>query len=167
MNFDKAFERVVGLEGGYDADPRDRGNWTSGVIGKGILKGTKYGIAAHVYPDLDIKNLTLDQAKAIYRRDYWDRCHIGDLPDVVCYDVFDTAVNSGVGTAIKLTQKALGVVADGVWGPNTTAAVAKIPPDVLDKKLAGFRLMYLTDCAAWPTYAKGWVRRVASNLIED
>ena len=167
MDFDKAFERVVGLEGWFDNDSRDRGNWTSGVIGQVQLKGTKYGIAAHAYPNLDIKNLTLDQAKEIYRRDYWGRCHNDDLPACVRYDMFDTAVNSGVGTAIKLMQKALGVTPDGVWGPNTTAAVTKIDPEMLDKKFAGFRLMYLTDCAAWPTYAKGWVRRVGANLIED
>jgi len=43
MNFDLAFDRVIGHEGGYTDDPRDRGNWTGGATGRGELKGTKYG----------------------------------------------------------------------------------------------------------------------------
>lgn len=167
MNYDQAFERVIGHEGSFQDDPRDRGNWTSGKIGQGQLKGTKYGVSAMAYPMLDIKNLTLDGAKDIYRADYWNRCHIDDLPDCVRFDMFDTAINSGVGTAIKLMQRALGVKADGVWGPNTSAAAKAADPFLLDKKFSGYRLQYICDLGTFPTYGKGWVRRVASNLIED
>ena len=59
------FPFVIGHEGKWGNDRRDRGNWTSGVIGKGELKGTKYGVAAHAYPELDIKNLTIDDARKI------------------------------------------------------------------------------------------------------
>ena len=65
--FDTAFANVIGLEGGYTDDPRDRGNWTGGTVGQGKLRGTKYGISAAAFPTLDIANLTLDAAKAIYR----------------------------------------------------------------------------------------------------
>ncbi|WP_409563980.1 glycosyl hydrolase 108 family protein [Rhizobium leguminosarum] len=58
------------FEGGYSNDPNDRGNWTGQNVGVGILKGTKNGIAAHAYPRLDIKNLTLDETKSIYERDW-------------------------------------------------------------------------------------------------
>ena len=68
--FNKVFDRVIGHEGGFQADPKDRGNWTSGVVGQGELKGTKFGLAAMTYPHLDIKNLTVDQAKAIYFEDW-------------------------------------------------------------------------------------------------
>lgn len=64
-NFKKAFELTVGHEGGYGNDKRDRGNWTTGVIGEGELKGTKYGVSAMSYPDYDIENLTLEQAEKI------------------------------------------------------------------------------------------------------
>lgn len=167
MNFDKAFERVIGHEGGYTDDQRDRGNWTSGVIGKGELRGTKYGISAMAYPMLDIRNLTLDGAKDIYRADYWNRCHIDDLPDIVRFDMFDMAVNSGVGAAVKTMQRALGVKADGIWGADTAAAARNADPYILDKKFSGYRLQYLCDLTTFPTFGKGWVRRVASNLIED
>ena len=156
MNFDQAFQRVIGHEGGYVNDPRDAGG------------ETKYGISKRAYPNVNIKDLTLDQAKAIYRADYWNKCHIDELPENVRFDMFDMAVNSGIGGAVKCMQRALGVTADGVWGRNTSAAAAATKdPQLLDKRFAGYRLMYLSDLAAFPTYGRGWVRRVASNLIED
>lgn len=69
--FDAAFALTVGEEGGFSQDPRDGGNWTGGAPGKGSLRGTKYGISAASYPTLHIDALTLADAKAIYRRDFW------------------------------------------------------------------------------------------------
>ena len=60
MNFERAFEKLIDHEKGLSLDPKDRGNWTTGVIGKGELKGTKYGVSAMSYPHLDIRNLTLE-----------------------------------------------------------------------------------------------------------
>ena len=71
MNFDQAFDRLNGHEGAFSDDPKDPGNWTGGRVNVGELKGTKYGIAANTYGDLDIKSLTLDDAKKIYYRDWW------------------------------------------------------------------------------------------------
>lgn len=167
MNFDQAFERVIGHEGGYTDDPRDRGNWTTGKIGQGVCKGTKYGISAMAYPNIDIKNLTIEGAKTIYRSDYWNKCHIDELPDCVRFDMFDAAVNSGIGTAVKLMQRALGVKPDGIWGANTSIAASLADPYKLDKKFSGYRLQFICDLGTFPTYGKGWVRRVAANLIED
>ena len=78
--FDVIFDRVLGHEGGFQADPRDRGNWTGGEVGKGELKGTKYGLAAMTYHELDIPALTLAEAKAIYRRDWWDGLKMSQWP---------------------------------------------------------------------------------------
>lgn len=155
MDFDKAFERVIGHEGGYVNDPRDPGG------------ETKYGISKRAYPFADIKNLTLDQAKEIYRRDYWDRLHLDELPDAIHFDMFDAAVNSGVSAAAKFLQRAAGTTADGVIGKLTISAANGIDPHLLDKRLAGYRLQYLCDLPTFPTFGKGWVRRVAFNLIED
>lgn len=94
--FEDAFKIVIGHEGGLSMDPQDRGNWTSGVIGKGQLKGTKYGISAAAYPDIDIKALTLNYAHWVYKRDYWDRIYADFLPPALAIAAFDTAVNSGV-----------------------------------------------------------------------
>ena len=63
MNFDKAFDRLIGHEGGFTNDSRDAGNWTGGKVGVGKLVGTKFGLSAATYPTLDIKNITIVEAK--------------------------------------------------------------------------------------------------------
>src|SRR5271168_855735 len=123
MNFDEAFTIVVGEEGSLSLDRSDRGNWTSGVVGVGQCNGTKFGISAMAYPNEDIANLTLDRAKFLFKRDYWDRVSGDDIPAVVALGLFDAAVNEGVGGSIKLGQAALGVTVDGVLGPGTKAAL--------------------------------------------
>lgn len=166
--FDNAFDALIGHEGGYQRDPKDRGNWTTGVIGKGELKGTKFGIAAHVYPHLDIKNLTVPQAKRIYLTDYWNRLNLDRLPETVRFDLFDTAVNSGVRTAAQILQRAVGEVEDGLIGVRTISAAAMLDPQILDKRFNGHRLLFLTDLRTpWPAFGRGWVRRCATNLIKD
>lgn len=164
MNFDAAFERLIGHEGGYSDDPKDPGNWTGGRPGVGKLLGTKYGIAANTYPDIDIKALTLEQAKAIYRRDWWDKIHADQLPAAVAFQLWDFAVNAGITRAVISLQRAVGVADDGKLGPRTLAAVNAMPvPDVLARFNAE-RLEFYASLSTWPTYGKGWARRVAVNL---
>ena len=173
MNFDQAFERLIGHEGVLSTDPNDRGNWTSGRIGEGTLKGSKYGISAMSYPSLDIRNLTLDEAKAIYLSDYWNRHHIDRMPATIRFDVFDGVVNSGPGSkrfnrdgAIRWVQRALGAVDDGVVGPKTLAAMEAANEDAFVVEFNSIRLMAMTLMAGWPTQGRGWARRIATNLKE-
>ncbi|WP_151823838.1 glycoside hydrolase family 108 protein [Acinetobacter bereziniae] len=164
MNFDKAFERLIGHEGGYSIDRNDPGNWTGGKVGSGTLKGTKYGIAANTYPNLDIKNLTLTQAKEIYRNDWWNKLGANLLHPAIVYQLWDFAVNAGKSRAIKELQQAVGVLDDGIIGPKTIASVqAKDVNDVL-LLLASERLRFYTSLSTWATYGKGWTNRVADNL---
>ena len=77
MNFDQAFETLIGHEGGYVNDPRDPGG------------ETKYGITKRQYPGEDIPNMTLVRAKDIYQRDYWWKAGCDLVPDEVKFDLFD------------------------------------------------------------------------------
>lgn len=163
MNFDQCFARLIDHEGGLSLDPSDSGNWTGGKVGKGELKGSKYGISAASYPHLDICNLTLDDAKAIYRRDFWGRSD--ELPEAVRFDFFDAAVNSGPRQAAKWLQRAAGAADDGKIGPATLAACRAMSGDALAKRFNGYRLAAMTDMSGWPTQSKGWARRIAANLI--
>ena len=164
IGFDEVFARLIGHEGGFSDDPKDPGNWTGGRPGVGKLLGTKYGIAANTYPDLDIKALTLDQAKAIYRRDWWDKIHADQLPGAVAFQLLDFAVNAGITRAVISLQRAVGVADDGKLGPRTLAAVNAMPvPDVIARFNAE-RLEFYASLSTWPTYGKGWARRVAGNL---
>ena len=160
MTFDEAFLLLIDREKGLSLDKQDPGNWTGGKVGKGVLKGSKYGISAASYPSLDIRNLTLDQAKEIYRKDYWVDI---ELPGEIVYDFFDTSVNSGKSRAIKILQKAVGVEADGIIGPSTVEAINKTMN--LSKKFNAHRLLFMTDCAIWSSQGKGWARRIAHNLL--
>jgi len=162
--FDLAFERVVGHEGGYGADPKDRGNWTTGVIGQGQCNGTKFGISAMSYPDLDIKNLTIDQAKAIYKRDFWDRAKADQYDSAIAYQLFDIAVNNGNGNAVRMLQRAAGVADDGQIGPMSIAAVKAMSVTDVIMRLNAERILFVTKLSTFATYGKGWMNRVAGNL---
>lgn len=165
MNFDQAFERLIGHEGGFQRDPKDRGNWTSGRCGVGQLKGTKYGISAMTYPGEDIENLTLERAKTIYARDFWGASGADLVPDVLKFDVFDTAVNSGVRRAIQFLQRAVNEADDGILGPRTALAISHMDPERLFARFNGHRLDFLNDNPEqWANYGRGWAQRIADNL---
>lgn len=166
MTFDEAFERLLGHEGGLSMDRNDRGNWTSGKVGVGQLKGSKYGISAMSYPAEDIAGLTVERAKEIYKRDYWGPAGCDTVPDAMRFDLFDAAVNSGVRQAIRLLQHAAGEVEDGVLGPRTLQALQSMPPARLIARFNGVRLLFMTDLPAWISQGKGWVRRIARNLLQ-
>lgn len=164
MMFDRAFDRLIGNEGGYSNDPNDPGNWTGGVVGRGALKGTKYGISAASYPTEDIAALTLDDSRRIYRRDFWDRLGADQLFDGVAFQAFDFAVNSGIETAVRYLQRAVGVADDGHWGPVSTAAAAAMSESDTILALNAERLDFMTRLKNWPNAGKGWARRIAQNL---
>lgn len=131
MNFDTAVNHVLSEEGGFTLNPKDSGNWTGGVEngeGKGELKGTKWGISARSYPKVDIKNLTRDDAKAIYRRDFWNVIKADQLPARLRLHVFDVSVNSGTPVAIRMLQGLVKTTQDGVIGPITIAKSTNITP---------------------------------------
>lgn len=153
MNFDEAFEELIGHEGGYVNDTRDPGG------------ETKYGISKRAYPGEDIKNLTLERAKKIYFHDYWGSAGCDTLPPALKFDMFDMAVNSGVTQAIKTLQKTVGETQDGIIGPKTLMALYKfVSPMKLAVNFSANRLDFYTTLSNWPYHGKGWVRRVAANL---
>ena len=160
--FDQAFRVVVGEEGGFTANPADPGNWTGGACGRGECRGTRYGVSAAAYPGLAIATLTLDDARAIYRRDYWDAVAGDRLPPPLALLVFDAAVNNGVGRAVRWLQAAAGVPPDGAMGPRTLAAVAARAGQG-SELLAEFqaqRLLFMAGLPTWRTFGLGWARRL-------
>lgn len=164
MNFDEAFNLTVGHEVGFTLNKADAGNWTGGKIGSGVLKGTKYGIAANTYPNEDIKNLTLERAKFLYKRDFWDKAKCDQLPDGLRFHVFDVSVNSGVSRGVKTLQQALGVTADGVIGNQTIGASKSQKSEEVLLRFYSFRIAFYTSLDSFKTFGKGWMNRVASNM---
>ena len=162
--FVKSFDRVIGHEGRFQKIQGDRGNWTGGQVRVGVLKGTKFGISAMTYPDLDIENLTVEQAKDIYYRDWWVKLGMDKWKPALSYQMFDAAINHGMHNAGKMLQRAVATPDDGVIGPATRRAVDTMTLDDVLMCFLGERLDFMTYVGTWDTFGKGWARRIALNL---
>lgn len=145
-NFDQCIPVVLVYEGGLSMNRKDPGNWTGGKVGKGALKGTKYGIAAHSHPNLDIQSLTLDQAKEIYRREYWVPAGCSTLVHGLDLAVLDASVMSGVSRGKKWLAAAMA-------GPEVGVA--------LIQKYCAQRMSFVRSLKTFVTFGKGWTRRIA------
>jgi lysozyme family protein len=156
MNFDDAFKALIGHEGAYLSAEAARRQGDSGGE-------TKFGISKAAYPSLDIANLTLAECKAIYKRDYWGPAGCDAVPEAIKFDLFDTAVNSGVRSAVRLLQKAVGEAEDGVLGPKTLQAVQSMPPDRLRLRFSACRRLLWSSLSTWPAFGRGWTIRQAKN----
>ncbi len=159
--FERAFAVVVGHEGGLSMNPADPGNWTGGACGVGVCHGTKFGVSAASYPGLDIASLTLGDAQAVYRHDYWDRVEGDALPGPLALLVFDAAVNNGLGRAVRWLQEAAGVTVDGVIGPVTLRAVMGATGSVLMAEFQARRLLFMAGLPTWRQFGAGWARRLS------
>lgn len=159
--FGAAIRKVLTFEGGYANDPADPGGETN------------FGISRRSYPDIDIRNLNVEEATAIYHRDFWLSPGYDALPDVIGAKMLDIAVNMGPRTANKLLQRAANhsgwqpsLLIDGSLGPRTRAAAGSVRPDVLLQALkTEAENHYLDIVAANPAmhrYLRGWLQRARS-----
>ncbi|MDY7001708.1 MAG: glycosyl hydrolase 108 family protein [Thermodesulfobacteriota bacterium] len=165
-NFSHALDKVLFQEGGYVNDPLDRGG------------ETKFGISKKAYPWLDIANLSLEDASAIYKRDYWDKLRLDEIqhPEIA-EKIFDMAVNMGPGSAVLILQRALNflvgatgfspLTADGVMGPMTLSCAnqwCRKDFGSLRKALKGFQFMRYAEIVRTrpdqARFARGWLKRV-------
>lgn len=152
--------------GALSLDPNDNGNWTGGKKGSGDLRGTKWGISASAYPQLDIAALTRESAIGIYWKDFWMPLQGDKLPPRLSICLFDCAVNQGVETAVKLMQAALQIQTDGVMGPVTVAAIKSLEQDTaIVIFLARRALRYARD-KQLDTYGSGWFGRLFRCCME-
>lgn len=157
MNFDQAFDILLKHEGGFSDHAADPGGKTRFGITEAVAREAGYRG--------DMRELPLDLAKRIYKSRYWDAVRADELPEAVRYAVFDAAVNSGPIQAIRWLQRAVGVRDDGVIGPITLGAVRATDPQVLLRRMLSARLRFMTDLPTWPTFGRGWARRIA-DLME-
>jgi lysozyme family protein len=153
--FDAALTQLIGLEGKYTNDPNDPGG------------ETKWGISKRSYPDVDIANLSRDDAAAIYERDFWNKLRCSELPDAVGRMCFQSAVNVGAWVAARCLQRALGLTADGVIGAQTISAAQHYPDPVELLALVGTETVfgYLLD-QNFDRYGRGWIKRAFIEAID-
>lgn len=159
-SFDVAIRTVLGHEGGYVDDPVDRGG------------ETKWGISKRSYPHLDIRNLTREQAVAIYREDWWNRYGYARIADqALATKVFDLAINMGAKPAHRLLQQALRAcelptAPDGIIGQATLAAVGLADPfallAALRSEAAGHYRVIIARDPSQKRFSAGWETRAYS-----
>jgi len=157
VNFDTAFALLLGHEGDFSDHADDPG-------GK-----TRYGVTEAVAREVgykgEMRELPLELAKRIYLEKYWKPIRADDLPPGIRYAVFDGAVNSGPAQATRWLQRALGVEADGVIGPQTLAAAYAQDMNALRLRILAQRLRFMASLPNWPAFSRGWSRRIA-DLME-
>lgn len=142
--FERAVAFVLRWEGGFSQVRSDPGNWTGGKVGEGELRGTKFGISAAAYPKLDIVNLTMEAAKAIYRRDYWNLLGLDRVQDPdYALVVFDSAVQHGAGRAAGWMD-AYDSVERYLW----------------------VRMSFYLGLSGFSTFGLGWMRRMNALMAE-
>jgi lysozyme family protein len=135
----------------------------------GVTKRVWEEWTGHEVDEKQMRALTPEDVAPLYKRKYWDACRADDLVSGLDYCVFDVAVNSGPGRAIKFLQSAVGVTADGGFGPATMAAVKKAEEDPasLIEMYCAKRLEFLQSLKTFETFGKGWSRRVAEVKEES
>lgn len=153
MIFEKIIKDVIEHEGGYVDDPDDRGG------------ETKYGISKKWYPELNIKDLTMEDAINIYYNDYWIPSKAESLPKEIRSTYFDMCVNMGQGQAVKILQEAINskktakIEEDGVIGSITINSAVKVSK----KRLQAYRCKFYANLVSMrPSQEKfyyGWFKR--------
>ena len=158
-NFDKCLAMLLVHEGGFVNNLNDPG----GMTNLGVTKQTWQEWVGHDVSEKEMRNLTPTMVAPLYKRKYWDACRADELVSGLDYCVFDIAVNSGVGRAIKLLQSSVGATPDGGFGSITAALVKKTEddPERLIELLSAKRLEFMQSLKAFPIFGKGWSRRVA------
>ena len=158
-NFDKCLEMLLVHEGGYVNHPDDPG----GMTNLGVTKRVWEEWVGHDVAEKEMRNLTPTMVAPLYKRKYWDACRADELISGLDFCVFDVAVNSGVGRAIKLLQQTVGATPDGGYGSITAALVkeAEKDPEKVISLFSSRRLEFLESLKAFPVFGKGWSRRVA------
>jgi lysozyme family protein len=151
-DFDSALTKVLRYEGGYVNDPRDPGGETN------------FGISKRAYPKEDIAGMTRERAAEIYRRDYWLPAHCDMVSSALRPLYFDTAVNCGVSTAIKMLQRCGHIADDGKFGPMTSLAALSVKPQAYADERLRYYDALIASKPALVRFKKGWTNRVNGYL---
>lgn len=157
MTFDEAFDALLKHEGGFSDHAADPGGKTRFGVTEAVARREGYRGDMRDYP--------LDEAKRVYQKLYWNALRLDDLRAEFRFDLFDAGVNSGVAQTVRWMQRIVGVTVDGLLGPRTLSAVNNSDAAKFLAKFNGQRLLFMTSLSTWPSFGRGWARRIAENLM--
>lgn len=162
---DDCLRFVLRWEGGYVNHPNDPG----GATNKGVTQRTfdSWRLRAGK-PRADVRSITDEEVHAIYAVDYWLAARCDTLPAPLDLVTFDTAVNMGVGRAVRFLQQLGGVAQDGDFGPLTREAVADAVQargvEAAAREFCDAREAYYHELvrrnAKLAVFLKGWMNRL-------
>jgi len=181
-NFDNAFAVTIKLEGGFQINPNDKGNFNS----LNELVGTNHGISAPLYEQVlrrppsesDMRSLTEQGAKNIYEALFWDKYFLGNITDqFTATHIFDMFVNHGSSGGTGMIQDSLNtlgfnLVRDSNWGSQTRGAVNEAINRNLDNNLNDLmvanRIQFYRNIVkrdpSQEVFLLGWLRRALRFL---
>lgn len=154
-NFEASLEAVLKHEGFWADHPKDPG----GATMQGVTLKTYSDWLGRPASKEELRNIPSEHLKTIYKTRYWDAVRADELPVGLDYVVFDMAVNSGPGRAVKILQRCVGAIPDGAIGPKTMALVNGIPEKDIVVKFSDGRKDFYKSLSTFDTFGKGWLRR--------
>jgi len=159
-NFDRAFTETLKHEGGFVNHPRDPG----GMTNLGVTKRVWEDYTGRQASEADMRALTPDKVKPMYRERYWNRVRGDDLPSGVDFAIYDFGVNSGPARAVRFAQKIAGATQDGAMGPQTLAKIKAYcdqhGEEAFIQAYTDARMSYLQGLSTFDAFGRGWTRRV-------
>jgi lysozyme family protein len=161
-NFRDCLELVLKAEGGYVDHPKDPGGRTN----LGVTQRVWEEWIGHPATEKDMRELTPAIVAPMYEMRYWRTSYCEKLPRGLDLLVFSMAVNAGAGRSVKLLQDAIGVVADGVIGPNTMAKINEANVETLIDKFSEARRAYYRGLKLFPVFGRGWLNRTDTERLE-
>lgn len=164
-DYRKLIPFILKFEGGYVNDPADSG----GPTNKGVTLNTFRSVYGRTKTINDLKHMTENEWRHIFKSLYWDKCKADDIADQsIANMLVDFAWHSGVTTAVKKLQKIVGVTSDGICGVQTIGAInSRYAPETFNL-LKAARMRYLQGIVknkhSQARFMYGWTKRV--NAIE-
>lgn len=166
MLFESAFDWIISKEGGYVDNPFDKGGATKYGISSRFIKANDLKIN-------DVKDLSIAEAKQIYRMFFWNPLLVENFSDsTVQLFVFDTAVNCGNSKAIDMLQTSVNsishIAVDGKLGNETIGTCNNITSNsytnkILKQLLLSSRIAYyvhvVNNNESQRRFLKGWINR--------
>jgi len=167
MILETLIEKVLQREGGYINHPSDRGGPTNfGITLKTLSRWRETSVTA-----LDVESIAVDEARDIYRSEYWNKpgfARLSNLHPLIVEMLFDMGVNHGTNSAVRMLQRAVGTKDDGILGPKTIASIAEMETRELGAHLMAERVIeygrIITKNNTQAAFAHGWMRRAAEFI---